>query len=466
MEKRLVEFVEVLRQNGLRVSPLELKDALLALSEIDLANASSVKAALKCTLCKRERDSATFEKAFFFFFSGAARAFRDLDKSLAQQLDEHGLLEGDELKMVLATLPQLAGQLAPMTNASLSGNRSAMANIFRDAALRLDFSAARHASEEGFFYRRFWKEVGGEKTRRDIDFLVSEFRQRGLSHEGLEVVAQELGARLRRLEELAKSEVSQHLQATQRNKGLRAQEKAFRDLSPRELEQAQAAARRLAQKLKTRMSRRLSRRRHGRLAVRKTLRGNMGWEAIPMVPHFSRKVRRRPDVVVLCDISESVRNASRVMMLFMHSLQTLFVRVRSFVFVSELGEVTSWFKSLPTEEALEKAVSGLAVSMRGNSHYGNVFSTFAQTQMGHISPRTTVLILGDGRSNYNPSHVNALWDMRQKCKRLIWLCTEDASQWGMGDSDMVPYARACHQVVTVQTVEDLEKVAFQIMPVS
>jgi hypothetical protein len=185
---------------------------------------------------------------------------------------------------------------------------------------------------------------------------------------------------------------------------------------------------------------------------------------MPMVPVFRARRPQRPEVVVLCDVSESVRNVSRLMLLFTHTLQSLFARVRSFVFVSDLGEVTELFRTLEPERALDLAVTGKAVSLQSNSNYGNALASFVRRELPAITRRTTVLVIGDGRNNQNPPNVWALQEIRRKARRLVWICPEERRAWGVGDSEMDLYARVCDQVVVVQSLSDLDRLADQLVP--
>jgi uncharacterized protein with von Willebrand factor type A (vWA) domain len=239
---------------------------------------------------------------------------------------------------------------------------------------------------------------------------------------------------------------------------------AFSALSPQELLRAQTAVRRLAEKLKSRLLRRERHTRRGALDVQRTLRRNLPWGGIPMVPVFSDRRPKRPDIVVLCDVSESVRNVSQLMLAFMHTLQSLVVRVRSFVFVSEVAEVTSLFKELPFDEALQAAVSGQVVTRQGNSNYGRALSQFARGQLPSIQRRTTVVVIGDGRTNYNPSGARVLEELRARCRRLLWICPEPRELWGTGDSEMLSFEALAHQVVAVHDLAGLEGLADQLIP--
>jgi uncharacterized protein with von Willebrand factor type A (vWA) domain len=151
--------------------------------------------------------------------------------------------------------------------------------------------------------------------------------------------------------------------------------------------------------------------------VRRTLRRNLSWGGVPMVPAFRSKRPERPEVMILCDVSDSVRATSRVMLLFVHTLQSLFARVRSFVFVSGLEEVTQHFKETSVDQAVDRATAGRGALLQGNSNYGRALTQFAREQLGSVTRRTTVMVIGDGRNNYNPSGSWALQDVRRKAKR-------------------------------------------------
>lgn len=462
MDARLAEFSEVLRQNGLRVGVSETTDAARATAEVGLEDRNLFRAALQATLCKRATDVETFDRAFEFFFSGAAKTFEALDASLAARIAEEGLLEGDELKMIVAWLEQM--RLSPLTQAAINGDLGALSNIMRNAALQLDFSRMQSTLQAGFFSRRMMVGAGVEGMRGDLQAIAGELQARGVSPQGIEVVSRQLGDALRRVEEAARREVDRQAKARLRKPSGGLNDRPFHTLSRAEVDRMQRAVRALAEKLKARLVRRQRSKRRGTLNPIRTLRKNLSAGGVPMEPQFRMRRPERPDVMVLCDVSDSVRNASRMMLLFTWTLQSLFARVRSFVFVSEIGEVTKLFKDTEPEAAIDEAVSGKTISVASNSNYGHALATFARDWIGSVSRRTTVLVIGDGRNNYNAANVWALEDIKRKARRLVWISTEPRQSWGFGDSEMLQYAKACHQVVVVQTLGDLEKVASQLVP--
>ena len=419
MDAVLVEFAQVLRQNGVRVSPAELQDAMGAMAEIGLDERPLVRAALETTLVKRERTSLHSARPSTSSFPGGW-IFAALDISLARRIEEEGYLKGDELKRLLATLPELLAGLSPLAQAALGGTGSRLAQLFRSAALRLDFSHLRGAEDVPFFGRRLFLDVGGQGLRTDLQAIQNELTARGFAAEGIQNTSHALsrgppgsgrGGPPRG--------ASPGSDPAPPGPGETKSDVLFRSSPPQEMQRAQVAVRRLAERLKSRLLRRHRNPRRGALHVRKTLRRNLPWGGIPMVPVFRDRRPERPDVVVLCDISDSVRNVSRLMLAFMHTLQLLVVRVRSFVFVSELGEVTSLFKGKELDAAIEAAVNGQVVPRSGNSNYGQAFGQFARRELASIGRRTTVVVIGDGRSNYNPSGERVLDELRKRCQRLL-----------------------------------------------
>jgi len=463
MDARVVEFAEVLRQNGVRVSTAEVQDAAQAACQVGLASRELFRSALRTTLIKRESDLGAFGRAFDFFFSGAAKAYEALDVSLLAALEEEGLLQGEELAKVAALLAQMFQRLSPLTQAALSSDRARLAQLFRAAALQLDFSGLETALQAGFFSRRLMAAAGAESARADLSAIEANLADLPIPRERLEVVSRRLSQALRKVEEAARREVDRQVASRLRKSGGALPDRPFYALSRAEIEAVEVAVRRLAEKLKSRLLRRRHSRRKGALNVRRTLRKNLSWGAVPMAPQFRARRPERPELMVLCDLSDSVRNTSRMMLLFTYTLQSVFARVRSFVFVSDLGEVTSLFKELEVEQAVDVASAGRTISLYANSNYGRALNMFAASHLAAVGRRTTVMIIGDGRNNYNPSGAAVLADIKRRCKRLVWICSEDRRSWGFGDSEMLDYEQRCHQVVVVQTLGDLGRVAEQLV---
>ena len=197
---------------------------------------------------------------------------------------------------------------------------------------------------------------------------------------------------------------------------------------------------RLAQRIKNVLTIRKRRMKRGKLDLHTMLRRNMAHGGVPFEMVFKERRKERPKLVVLCDVSSSVANVSRFMLQFVHSLQECFTKVRSFVFVSELGEVTQLFRDEELGAALDKALDGGdVINVYTRSNYGFAFHHFWKNFLAAVDNKTTVLVLGDARNNYNDPQAWCLRDVRTKAKNVVWLNPESPSAWGFGDSVMDKY---------------------------
>jgi uncharacterized protein len=466
VEARLVEFARLLRQNGVRVSPAEVGDAARAAALVGVGERDGFRAALRSTLVKRSADVPLFDALFALYFSALGRALDGVDRGLLADLGEPGLLEGDDLRAAALALQEMLPSLSPLARAALTGERGAVAQLFEGAAAGMDFAALTSTAQVGFYGRRLLAAAGGAAAARDFADVETMLRARGATPRALDLVSGRLRAVLDALENVARryAQIEQVARAEARRRRSLAPA-GFAALTRDDVARMESAVKRLAERLKARLASRERARRGGALHVRRTLRRNMGLGGLPARLAFRRRRPDRPDVVVLCDVSDSVRHVSRLMLLFVHTLQSLFTRVRSFVFVSDLGEVTEAFREeRDLARAADLATAGEVVSLFGNSNYGRALTLFHERYRGAVTRRTTVLVIGDGRNNYNPPQAWVLDELRRRARRVLWICPEERWAWGQGDSEMPLYAARVNRVATVTTLEELEGVADQLVP--
>ncbi len=240
-------------------------------------------------------------------------------------------------------------------------------------------------------------------------------------------------------------------------------EKPFAQLSEDEIRRLRLEVVRLARKLRTQASLRRRPRRRGRLDVRATLRRSFATGGLPFRLRLRHRRKERPRLVILCDVSDSVKHVARFMLELVYMLQELFDRVRSFVFVSDLGEVTSLFASYDIERAVDLAYSGAVISVQANSNYGRALEIFATRHLDAVTPRTTVLVIGDARNNYNPPNAERLSQIRARAKRVLWMNPELPGAWGFGDSAMRDYEPHCDRVVVAYNLESLRQVVDEVV---
>ncbi len=235
-------------------------------------------------------------------------------------------------------------------------------------------------------------------------------------------------------------------------------EKSFFYLTEEEIRRMQEAVTRLAQRLRNVISIRRRRARRGRFDSSATLRRNLQYGGVPFRVVFDRKRKDRPQVMVLCDVSDSVRNVSRFMLQFMYSLQDLYAKVRSYIFVAELGEITALFAERDINAAIESALRGELINVYAHSDFGRAFRMFHRDHLAAVNKRTTVIVLGDARNNYNLPHEWVLKDIKQRAKQVIWLNPENRMTWGFGDSEMDRYAPYCTVVEECRNLNQLYRV--------
>jgi uncharacterized protein with von Willebrand factor type A (vWA) domain len=353
-----------------------------------------------------------------------------------------------------------------MTQALAQGQTAQLARLLRQATLSIDFRGLQSPLQRGFYARRLLQAAGGAKAETELRQILEALKARGLDPDTLDLASRQIDKTLKGLEEAARrvAEREQKVRDPEQKGDKSLLHRNLSSLTPDEVQRMRAVVRKLAERLKTRLSRRRKVRRRGKLSVRRTLRRNLatGGQLFKLV--FRARRRERPEIVVLCDVSDSVRNVSRLMLQFVYTLQELYSRVRSFVFVSDLGEVTHLFKKTDVNSAVDLATAGKVINLSANSNYGHALKLFHATYLGSITRRTTVIVLGDGRTNYNPPNAWALAELKQKCRRLVWLCPEEKHSWGFGDSEMPLYARHCHRVESVRSLDDLARVAAELMP--
>jgi uncharacterized protein with von Willebrand factor type A (vWA) domain len=178
-----------------------------------------------------------------------------------------------------------------------------------------------------------------------------------------------------------------------------------------------------------------------------------------MVPVFRRRRRRRPKLVLLCDVSESMHASARFLLLFVHTVQRLFQDARSFVFVSDLREATPVFRREPAARAIELAYRGAIVSVADNSHYARAFEIMLQEHRDALTPQTTLLVLGDGRTNHFASGAATFRTLSARVRRVLWLTPEPESAWASRDSALPEYRPAVDQLLPVYDLQSLRTAA-------
>jgi uncharacterized protein with von Willebrand factor type A (vWA) domain len=465
VEGHLVQFARLLRRNGVRVSTAEVGDAVAAAALTGVAERGALRAALRATMVKRAADVPTFEALFDLHFSALGRSVEAAERSLLERIREAGLLEGDELEMVIRQLGRAALAMGPLGQAALTGDRLALQRLLRAAALRIELPLLLEA-HGGYAARRLLEAAGGGGLAGDRAAAEAALGAAGLDAARLDVLSGALRQAFEGVERAARSFAEAAL--TQRERARRSDAlpaPGAAPFSPAEARRVEQAVRRLAERLKARLARRQRATRRGALAIRRTLRRNLALDGVPARLCFRDRRRERTDLVILCDVSQSMRHVSRLMLLFLGILQGRARKARTFIFVSELGEVTEQLqRAREPAQAAELAVGSRVIPLLGNSDYGRALRLFHRHHLAAVTRRTTVIVIGDGRTNYAPPQAWVLDEVRRRARRLLWICPEPRARWELGDGEMARYAASCDRVAVVTCLAELEGVAEALLP--
>ncbi|QIN80484.1 VWA domain-containing protein [Rubrobacter marinus] len=494
MDKVINRFVWFLRQRDVRISPAETIDALRALGELRISDRESVKAALAGTLIKHERDLAAFEEVFETFFRlgdlfghdhdhghhhhhGDDRSAQvekikiseepsetdDPSHSHDKPADISDLFDPEDLA-VSYSIHKEAGKTdlsALSQELILNENQDALSQALDKMFTQINVRRLKNPGMPGDLAS------GDPAAMLDADLSVGaidQFQQAvdelELDEELVEKLRQQVDGMIDRLPELLRKYLEK-LMAQNREMHVHADEMvpAYRTVfTEAERQQMEELLRRLGRKINGALSSRRSATHKGRINIGRTMRSNLKYGGMPFKPVFHSRKVDKPRLVVLADVSLSVRNTSRFALHLVHNLQSLFSNVRTFAFVADLVEVTEYFEHSGLEEVLGMIFGGEILDVDANSNYGLALEHFYENYMTAVNGRTTVLVLGDGRGNGNPANAWVLEEVSRRAQQTIWFTPEQRAYWSMGGGDMPTYAQVCDRVEVVRSLDQLDEV--------
>ena len=471
MEAKIVEFTNLLRKSGVRVSVAEAIDAFAAVDELSFSDRELFKTALRSTMIKRGDEIPTYDELFDLFWSGFYDNLRDAFGDMSGEMGEMGVDLEELMRQLAEMLGQMDGDmdLSDLAKALLTQDLSQLENLIRDAAEQAGTQRIENMLQVGFFSRRTMEGLGAEGAGEELEGLAQRLEDAGFSPEQIEELRNLIGKLMETLRKVVRNFTERELQTQNHDymEKFRREmltEKSFYHLTEEEIARMREVVTRLAQRIKNVLSIRRKRLKRGKLDLHQTLRRNMARGGIPFEVIFKQRRKDRPKLVILCDVSSSVANVSRFMLQFMYSLQEAFTKMQSYVFVSELGDVTPVFKDKDVSTAIEKALDGGdVINVYTRSNFGFAFHEFWKNHLSAVDNRTTVLVLGDARNNYNDPRAWCLRDIHSKAKNVVWLNPESPSAWGFGDSVMDRYLPYCDVVEECRNLRQLAKIVDQIV---
>jgi uncharacterized protein with von Willebrand factor type A (vWA) domain len=447
MRENLHRFFRAARGAGVHVSPAESIDAMRAVAEVGISDRGVLRDALLLTLAKSEDEKKALGACFDLFF-----AHPESQRASEEAKDASGAAAESQTAEGTPSQPEGLGPLAQML---LSQDRSAIAAAIASASGAASLSDIRYFTQRGIFSGRILELMGIARLNDDMQSLTATNP----------ALAERLTVLTDALRENVRDAVSQALVLYGREEAENLRNEILRSaplarIEPRQIEQMRALIRQMARRLRERYSKPRKRQRRGHLDVRRTLRKNAAWGSVPFLTAWKRRHRDRPRIVALCDVSGSVARASDFFLLLIHSLHEVVSDVRSFAFSGHLIEVSEILESKSAEEAMQDIMSKVGF---GSSDYGTSFANFEQQWMASVTPQTTVIVLGDARSNNLDPGADILRRISERAKRLVWLNPEGRLMWGLGDSEMPRYATFCNLVRQCATAQQLERAISDIV---
>jgi uncharacterized protein len=461
MREELHRFFRAARGAGVRVSPAESIDAMKAVADVGFADRDILRDTLLLTLAKNQDEKRALGETFDLFFSqpevkdetAPEDDAKDAAKNAAKDAASSAAPDAatGETGEAGAPPPEL-GELAQML---MSQDRNAVAAALANAANAASLSDIRYFTQRGIFSTRILNQLGIERLRDDLDALTSTNPAE----------AERLAAALKALRENVGEVVSQALVLYGREESENLRNEILRNaplarLERRQVEQMKTLIHAIARRLRERYSKPRKRQRRGHLDIRRTLRRNAAWGGIPFLTSWKRRHRDRPQIVALCDVSGSVAQVSDFFLLLIHSLHEVVDDVRSFAFSGHLIEVSDILENKSPEQAMSEIMSKVGF---GSSDYGGSLVDFEKGWIKTVTPKTTVIVLGDARTNNLDPRADILRRISERSKRLVWLNPEGRMAWGWGDSEMPRYASFCSVVRQCATAKQLERAVSDIV---
>jgi uncharacterized protein len=433
-DARMLEFADELRKEGMAVGTAEILDALAALQAVPWTSEAQFRAALAATIAKSQDDQFLFEKVFERFF------FRAVEREAIERgLGESDAYGGQE-RMELDSLRERIAQ------AIREGSDGEM----RDMA-RLAISAfGRQGEGSGVIG------VDVQRIRRTLGLKAETDPAR---RDDPETVPQE---RLRQFERHLRRELERQLiertQALPPSRPLREFDRGLPSNPLQDLSQVHRAVAMLKRRLATQGMEQRGRQRGAHVDMRGTMRASLETGGVPLRLKYRPKRPRRPELFVLCDVSTSVTSASVFFLSVLHALHDNFRKLRSFVFVERISEVTEVFERERNFSDVSRAITSNAgvADVSGYTDYGRVWLEFLGKVIDDLDPRSTVIVLGDARTNGREPHADAFSAISERAGRTFWMNPEPKLYWNYGDSVMAAYEKYCDGVFECWTVKQLE----------
>jgi len=448
METRILQLIAALRASGVRVSLAESAEAFTAVDLMGIQHRNHFRLSLRTTLIKDVKDLPIFDKLFPLFF-GSGQPPQMGGNPTDDMTPEEAQMFADALRQFAESLRQRMERL--MNGEQLSREElEALGNM-------VGLNQTDDLRHQEWLAQRMMRALAFPEVREALRELMEQLQQMGMSRERLEQVRQQIAQNMAGIEQQIKQYAGERIaeNLSEQPPGENADNlmnRPFHALSDADKKILQREVKRLAAALKTRIALRQKRAKSGQLDPKATIRANLKHHGVPMEIHYRNKIRK-PRIVVICDVSTSMRFCSELMLSFLFALQGQVSKTHAFAFIDHLEYISEDFSGSNADEAIGSVLWRMP-SGHYNTDLGWSLNNFNDDYMSTLNGQTTLLLVGDGRNNYNDPRLDIFSTMSRRASRTIWLNPEPAYLWH-GDSDMPKYAPLCNNVLKVSNLREL-----------
>ena len=435
---KLLGFCEELRSEGVAVGTSEILDAFAALEQVPWTSQADFREALATTIAKSQEDRRLFELLFerWFFRAAEAEAIeRGIDET-AQRQEGGERLDIDELR-------------EQVRQAILDGDEDEM----RDLARLAIAAFGRQGEGSGVVG------VDVQRIRRTLGLSAgTQAPAEDGATEQVPINRDQLNRFERHLRRELERDLIERTSTLPPSRPLAELDRALPTNPTQDLAAVHRAVSQMKRRLATLGHEQRGQRRGQSIDVRRTMRASLQTGGVPMHLRYRPKRPRRPEIYVLCDVSTSVTSASVFFLSVLHALHDSFRKLRSFVFIERISEVTEVFEHERDFRVIAQKISseGGVADVSGYTDYGRVWLEFLGQISDELDPRSTVIVLGDARTNGREPHADVFAQVSERAGRLFWLNPEPKLYWNYGDSVMAAYERYCDGAFECWTTRHLE----------
>lgn len=456
MESRILQLISALRASGVRVSLAESAEAFSAVDLMGIQDRESFRLSLRATLIKDVKDLPTFDTLFPLFFGSGTPPEMGGNPS-----DD---LTPEEIQMLAEAMKNFAENIRQRMERLMNGEQLSRSELEALAQL-VGLNQADNLQYQNWMTQRMMRALAFPEVREALRELMEQLQQMGMDNERVERLRELLQQNMQgiqgQLEQFAGERIAENLSERPRGENIdNLINRPFQALSDADKKVLQREVKRLAAALRTRIALRQKRMKSGQMDPKATIRANLKYHGVPMEIKHRDKVRK-PKIVVICDISTSMRFCSELMLSFLFALQGQVRKTHAFAFIDHLESISEDFTGTNADEAIQSVLWRMP-SGHYNTDLGWSLNDFQKEYMDTLNSGTTLLIVGDGRNNYNDPRIDIFSAMARRATRTIWLNPEPEAMWN-GDSDMRKYAPLCNNVLKVGNLRELANAVDELM---